>query len=114
MPYQLTINYREQNDKYYSQTCRENQSIQEEPENENSTAVGTEEWNCLIAAYRSLKFEKHLLSVDFMAYKLIGGKIFLDLLAVIYYTVCVGKERREVCRRSIEGDRRRIIPRLCV
>lgn len=44
----------------------------------------------------------------------IGGKIFLELLAVIYYTNCVGKERREVCRRSIEGDQRQIILKPCV
>lgn len=29
----------------------------------------------------------------------------IDLLAVINYTYVVGKERREVCRKSIEGVR---------
>ena len=44
----------------------------------------------------------------------IGGKIFLELLAVLYYTDFVGKERREVCRKSIEGDQRQTTLRLCV
>ena len=43
---------------------------------------------------------------------IIGGKIFFDLLAVMNYTIIVGKERRGICRRSIEGDQQLTILKL--